>query len=232
MMRLIQQLGEPGLEKRLRDAGDVASDSITLSQFSQFLTRLGMLPPDILSVQRIVGFYTVERMKIADIMLKILERAGKRQQTEVQTLQGLAREFQQKEYTLAQAFQHLDTDGEGSVSAQELQNCLRAMKIEIGAKDLMNIIHLFDTNGDNQIQLDEFESQMAKYMGGSAQVHGRIKTLTKEDLASKIIPEEMQQQIVDTMNKEEKQKVELKSFKLATGTAGKDIKARENEIIQ
>lgn len=80
MMRLVQQLGEPGLEQRLRNAGDAATDSITLSQFSQFLTKLGMLPPDILSVQRIIGFYAgaCERLKIADIMLKILERAGKR----------------------------------------------------------------------------------------------------------------------------------------------------------
>ena len=37
-----------------------------------------MLPPDILSIQRIVGFADADRLKIADIMLKIMERAGKR----------------------------------------------------------------------------------------------------------------------------------------------------------
>jgi hypothetical protein len=39
-----------------------------------------MLPPDILSIQRIVGFTDgVDKLKISDIMLKIMERAGKRQ---------------------------------------------------------------------------------------------------------------------------------------------------------
>ena len=42
------------------------------------------------------------------------------------------------------------------------------MKIELGKPTLMNILHLFDTNGDNSIQLDEFERQMSKYIGGTA----------------------------------------------------------------
>jgi hypothetical protein len=31
------------------------------------------------------------------------------------------------------------------------------MKLDVGKKMILNIMHLFDTNGDNQIQLDEFE---------------------------------------------------------------------------
>lgn len=116
------------------------------------------------------------------------------------------------------------------MSANELQNCLKAMKIEIGTKDLMNVIHLFDTNGDNSIQLSEFETQMSKYMSG-AQITGKIKTLTKADLAtSKIIPEEVQEYVVDTMKKEEKQKTELKSFGIKTAPQG-DARSREQEII-
>jgi hypothetical protein len=42
----------------------------------------------------------------------------------------------------------------------------------------MNILHLFDTNGDNSIQLEEFERQMTKYMGGVAAGRiDRIKTV-------------------------------------------------------
>jgi hypothetical protein len=55
---------------------------------------------------------------------------------------------------------------------------------------------------------------MSKYMSG-AQVTGRIKTLTKEDLApSKIMPAEVQEYVVDTMKNEEKQKNDYKSFAL------------------
>jgi hypothetical protein len=53
------------------------------------------------------------------------------------------------------------------------------MKIEIGKQTLMNVLHLFDTNGDNAIQLEEFERQMSKYLGGAAT--GRIQALTSAD---------------------------------------------------
>jgi Ca2+-binding EF-hand superfamily protein len=122
LMQRIQQLGEPGLEQRLRNAGDAATDSITLSQFSQFLTKIGMLPPDVLSIQRIVGFYQgqCERLKIADIMLKIMERASKRQKTEVDTLLALANDFKAKNYSIADAFAMLDTNDSGTITAKEL----------------------------------------------------------------------------------------------------------------
>lgn len=59
-----------------------------------FLTQIGMTPNDILSIQRIVGFYDggqpVLKLKVADIMLRIMERSGKRQKLEIETLETLA----------------------------------------------------------------------------------------------------------------------------------------------
>ncbi len=49
LMQRIEQLGEPGLLQRLRDAGDAATDTIAKSQFMNFLTKIGLLPPDQLS---------------------------------------------------------------------------------------------------------------------------------------------------------------------------------------
>jgi hypothetical protein len=43
----------------------------------------------------------------------------------------------------------------------------------------MNVLHLFDTNGDNSIQLEEFERQMSKYLGSSAT--GRVQAPTSAD---------------------------------------------------
>lgn len=92
-----------------------------------------MLPPDILSIQRIVGFYDgSDRLKVQDIMLKIGERANKRQQTEVETMKSLGYEFRSKNYSIQDAFAHLDTNDSGGVTAKELQDALRAMKIDIG----------------------------------------------------------------------------------------------------
>lgn len=84
-------------------------------------------------------------------MAKIMERAGMRQQAEMDTLKTLASEFKSKGYSLQDAFAHLDTNESGTITAKELQDALRAMKIEIGKQTLMNVLHLFDTNGDNSI---------------------------------------------------------------------------------
>lgn len=63
-----------------------------------------MTPNDILSIQRIVGFYDggepVLKLKISDIMMRIMERSGKRQKLEIETLQTLAQEFRAKGYSI------------------------------------------------------------------------------------------------------------------------------------
>ncbi len=63
-----------------------------------------MTPNDTLSIQRIVGFYDggqpVSKLKVADIMLRIMERSGKRQKLEIETLETLAQEMRAKNYTI------------------------------------------------------------------------------------------------------------------------------------
>lgn len=51
LMQKLQQLGDPGLQQRLKDAGDAPTDSITKTQFIDFLRKvIGMTPQDILSI--------------------------------------------------------------------------------------------------------------------------------------------------------------------------------------
>ena len=113
--------------------------------------------------------------------------------TEVETLKTLASEFISKGFSIQDAFAFLDTNDSGTITASELQNALKAMKIEISKQLLMNMLHLFDTNGDNSIQLDEFERQMSKYMGGN----GRLQPT--KDIESKIIPEQMKKDLIKEM---------------------------------
>lgn len=161
-----------------------------------------MTPQDILSIQRIVGFIdNVDKLKITDIMVRIMERAGKRQEAEIDTLKTLANEFKTKGYSVQDAFAHLDTNESGSITAKELQDALRAMKIEIGKQTLMNVLHLFDTNGDNSIQLEEFERQMSKYMGSATT--GRVQAPTSADqIKSNIIPDAMKNELVKDLQNE------------------------------
>ncbi len=75
------------------------------------------------------------------------------------------------------------------------------MKIEIGKQTLMNVLHLFDTNGDNSIQLEEFERQMSKYMGSAAT--GRVQAPTSADqIKSNIIPDAMKNELVKDLQNE------------------------------
>ena len=196
-------MGEPGLLQRLRDAGDAGTDTITKTQFIAFLTKIGMLPPDILSLQRIVGFIEVtEKLKIPDIMSKIMQRASLRQDTEIATLKALAAEFKAKNYSIKDAFDHLDTNTGGTITLAELSDAFKVMKLQLSNQTLKNILHLFDTNGDNCISVDEFEKQMTKYMGGSA-VSGRADFITNSNqITGKIIPEKMKEELVDDMKKE------------------------------
>lgn len=123
-------MGEPGLLQRLRDAGDAGTDTITKSQFIGFLSRIGLLPPDILSIQRIVGFIeAIEKLKIPEIMSKIMQRASLRQDTEIATLKALAAEFKAKNYSIKDAFDHLDTNTGGTITLAELSDAFKVMKL-------------------------------------------------------------------------------------------------------
>ncbi len=76
-------MGEPGLQQRLKDAGDWETDLISKAQFVDFLKKLGTTPIDILALQRVVGFIgDIQKLKVSDIMIKIMERANKRGQIE------------------------------------------------------------------------------------------------------------------------------------------------------
>ncbi len=58
-----------------------------------------MLPTDILALQRIVAF-TNDKQRISDIMMKLKERADKRQMVEIDILKGIASEFKSMGYSL------------------------------------------------------------------------------------------------------------------------------------
>ena len=50
LLQRVQKLGEPGLQQRLIDAGEPETQTITKTQFVNFLTKIGISPNDILSI--------------------------------------------------------------------------------------------------------------------------------------------------------------------------------------
>jgi len=66
-------------------------------------------------------------------MTKLKERADKRSLVEIDTLKTLANEFKAKNYSVEDAFAHLDADDSGHVTLEELEDALRAMKVQISS---------------------------------------------------------------------------------------------------
>ncbi|CDW84796.1 ankyrin repeat [Stylonychia lemnae] len=215
LMRLLQRIQVLGynLQQKLIEAGEPdGSGMITQTQFVNFLTKIGMTPNDILSIQRIVGFYEggqpVHKLKITDIMMRIYERSKKRGQIEQETLQTLANEFRSKGYGIQEAFQHLDDNRSGTITFAELQDAFKAMKIEVSIQIQRNVLKLFDKDGDNMISLEEFEKQMSKYLDtGKAFVPQDIK-----DIQSTKISDQMKKELVEEMKQEVKQKVNYDDY--------------------
>ena len=56
---------------------------------------------------------------------------------------------------LITAFKMFDHNGQGEISADEIEKVLKVNK-----KDVIDIIRLVDTSGDGIIQFDEFEKMM------------------------------------------------------------------------
>lgn len=152
-------------------------------------------------------------------MSRLKERADKRSLVEIETLKTLAAEFKAKNYSIEDAFAHLDADDSGQVTLEELEDGLRAMKIQISSQTAKNVLCLFDTDHDNHISLAELERQLAPFMGA-----GRVQTLKVEDLKSAKMDEETKQALVEDMANEQKKKVAYEDFSL------KEVSVKESKL--
>lgn len=77
--------------------------------------------------------------------------------------QGADQSAQSEEETeLRHAFRVFDKDGNGFISAEELQSVLESMGLEQGRKlvDCHRMIQKVDADGDGQVSFDEFKRMM------------------------------------------------------------------------
>lgn len=61
---------------------------------------------------------------------------------------------------LKQAFRTFDIDGSGTLTAEEFLNVLTRGESEFTEEDAMDLINEFDTNGDGELDMDEFIAAM------------------------------------------------------------------------
>jgi len=102
-----------------------------------------------------------------------------------------------KELTLETAMLYMDSDGSGAITRYEFSEAFKEMGVSLNEALIKNCFVILDQNGDNQIDLLEFEAIFGKYMskGGpvrevsAAELEGEITGIDKEtakDLAKQM----------------------------------------------
>jgi len=81
------------------------------------------------------------------------------------------------------AFAYLDDDGSGKIGRDELNKGFQLMKISVGPALLKSLFVLLDKDGDNEIDLLEFEAVFAPYLNTQG---GPVKEVTAEELENEI----------------------------------------------
>ena len=59
-----------------------------------------------------------------------------------------------------EAFEVMDTDGDGNISADDLKKVMEQLGCNLGKEDLEEMIKVADKNGSGKVNLDEFLSIM------------------------------------------------------------------------
>jgi len=94
--------------------------------------------------------------------------------------------------TLETAMHYFDSDGSGTISRHEFNEAFKEMKVTLNEALIKNCFVILDKNGDNSIDLIEFEEVFGKYMnkGGPVReveatglVNDKIDAKTAKDLA-------------------------------------------------
>lgn len=66
--------------------------------------------------------------------------------------------------TLDKLFEQFETDHDGYIDIDELTAMLKELKINVNNQLIRIILAIFDGNGDQKIDLEEFKSHLQKYL--------------------------------------------------------------------
>lgn len=131
-------------------------------------------------------------------------------------------------FTLESAMRYFDENNNGFITRHEFNEAFKMMKITLNETLMKNCFVILDRNGDNHIDLIEFEEIFGKYFNTSG---GPVKEAKADDLANDIIDVETAKDLAKQINNEIKKtqvytdtKLEARSFE--------DLEKIENERIQ
>ena len=81
---------------------------------------------------------------------------------------------------LEQAMHYFDTDGSGSITRSEFNEGFKEMKVTLNEALMKNCFVILDANGDNSIDIIEFEEVFGKYLNKG----GPVAEVSAQELMS------------------------------------------------
>jgi hypothetical protein len=126
-----------------------------------------MLPQDIMSMHRIVGFVSGRKVLPIDEFKQILEnRPQLRSQWEKKLIERIKGKIEGSEVgSVERLFELVDADGSGEITADELRRGLEEYNVYINQKDWSNLFSLLDVDKSGTVSLEEFRVMLGRGRG-------------------------------------------------------------------
>ena len=169
-------------------------------------------------------------MKQELVVKNIEDRIANSAQAKADIVKKVADQMVKRGIGMEAAFAYLDDDGSGKIGRDELNKGFQLMKISVGPALLKSLFVLLDKDGDNEIDMLEFEAVFAPYLNTKG---GPVKEVTAEELENEItgIDKETAKDLAKQMKTEIKTKQEYVDQKLEAAT-DEDLQLGEQHRIQ
>ena len=160
-MITVERNQPPSLYQRLLDADVERKGGLKNSQFTSILNDLQITPQDSLSLQRIAGFSSGQKVvQIDDFIKTIKERKTVRQDIEIKTFKKVQKAIRKEGWTIKEAFDVFDIDKNNYIDYQEMIDGFKKLKVHVPNQHLKSIFAILDEDGSGSISLQEFQARL------------------------------------------------------------------------
>ena len=160
-LKTVERNQPPSLYQRLLDADVERKGGLRNSQFTGILNDLQMTPQDAMSLQRIAGFSSGQKIvKIDDFINTIKDRKTIRQDVEVKTFKRVQKAIRKEGWTIKEAFDVFDIDQNNYIDYQEMIDGFKKLKVHVPNQHLKSIFAILDEDSNGKISLKEFQARL------------------------------------------------------------------------
>lgn len=150
---------KPGLKQRLTDVDMNADGSVTKSEMTKALDKLGISPQDILSLLRIAGFRPgINTASIQSFVHVITTWETRKAELVSKLFTKLKAKFRGK--PLEDLFEMMDINRDGTIHFAEFAEACNMLKLNINREDRHSVFAVLDEDHSGSISLDELRAQI------------------------------------------------------------------------